>query len=129
MGGFATDKNIRVQSGDIVEITASGINCLNVIVDNGGTLWRNNATTGSMAYFNVYGDIVCNGTIGNGATFDAIGFNMEGAIVSISGTGTLDAGRIRKNTASPNATTQLTFTYTIMLTIHNSMLSYPQVKF
>ncbi len=110
LGGFATDKNIRVQSGDIVEITASGINCLNVIVDNGGTLWRNNATTGSMAYFNVYGDIVCNGTIGNGATFDAIGFNMEGAIVSISGTGTLDAGRIRKNTASPNATTQLTFT-------------------
>jgi hypothetical protein len=110
LGGFATDKNIRVQSGDIVEITASGINCLKVIVDNGGTLWRNNATTGSMAYFNVYGDIVCNGTIGNGATFDAIGFNMEGAIVSISGTGAFDAGRIRKNTASPNTTTQLTFT-------------------
>jgi hypothetical protein len=109
LGGFATDKNIQVQNGDIVEITASGINCLNLIVDNGGTLWRNNATTGSMAYFNVYGDIVCNGTIGNGTTFDAIGFNMEGANVSINGAGAFDAGRIRKNTAAPNATTILTF--------------------
>lgn len=109
LGGFATDKNIQIQSGDLVEITASGINCLNLIVDNGGTLWRNNTSTGSMAYFNVYSDIICNGTIGNGNTFDAIGFNMEGANVSISGSGTFDAGRIRKNTATPNPVTILTF--------------------
>jgi hypothetical protein len=77
----------------------------NIIVASGGKLYAN--LTSGNRYLNVYGDITCNGTIGNGSTFDGISFNIEGLKVTISGTGTFDASRIRKNTNTPNATSDL----------------------
>jgi hypothetical protein len=60
-----------------------------------------------MAYFNIYGNIVCNGQIGNGSTFDAVGFNFEGTEQSISGSGQCNLGRVRKF-GNTNLSTTLT---------------------
>ena len=47
---------------------------------------------------NVHGDIVCNGIIGNGAIFDGLSLGIESVICNVTGTGTFDVSRIRKNT-------------------------------
>jgi hypothetical protein len=107
LGGFANNKILRIQNATQVQITTSGIPCLDIIVDAGGQLWRNDNNPSNMAYFNVFGNIVCNGAIGNGTTFDAIGFNMEGTTASLSGIGTCNAGRFRKS-ANTNPTTTFT---------------------
>lgn len=100
LGGFGTAVNLRIRTGRIAQIVNSGVNCNDIIVEGGATLWRNSSSTGSMAYFNVTGDVICTGSIGNGSTFDAIGFNMEGNTHSLSGIGSFNVGRIRKSASA-----------------------------
>lgn len=92
-----------VQNGNTVTINASGLDMKNITVDNGGKLYTN--TSGTNRYINLYGDIVNNGIIGDGALNDGLGLNIEAAASSISGSGVTDFARIRKNTATvPTAT-------------------------
>lgn len=106
----ATD-NVFIRSDHIVKVDATGKNCLNLSVENGGQL---NCQTASSRLVNVYGSIACNGTIGNGATTDGISFRFYGADVSISGSGQFDAYTIRKGYTT-NATTNLTISMNVNL--------------
>ena len=100
-----TADNVWITAGNPVVVEATPKLCNNLTVQSGALLWTNNAAAGNL-YVQVHGNIVCNGTIGNGATYDQISFDIAGANVTISGTGTFDAGRIYKNT-STNATSNL----------------------
>lgn len=97
--------NVRILNTHTVTVELSGKPCADLVVDAGGKLYCNSFTN---YYVNVYGDtLMCNGTIGNGVTFDGISFNIEGASCRILGTGgSFDASRIRKNQAT-NTTTNL----------------------
>lgn len=87
-----------VQNGNTVTINASGLDMKNITVDNGGKLYTN--TSGTNRYINLYGDIVNNGIIGDGALNDGLGLNIEAVSSTISGSGLTDFARIRKNTAT-----------------------------
>ena len=97
--------NVKILNGHTITLEASGKNCADLVVDVGGKLFCNAFVN---AYVNVNGDtLMCNGTIGNGATFDGISFNIESANCRILGSGgTFDASRIRKNSGT-NPTTNL----------------------
>ena len=101
----SSTNNVRIQSGHIITVSASGAPCADLVVDAGGKLYCNGF--GNL-YVNVNGDtLMCNGTIGNGATFDGISFNIEGANCRLLGSGgSFDASRIRKS-AGTSPTTNL----------------------
>jgi hypothetical protein len=84
----------------------------NLTVDLGGQLLRN--STLAVRSITLTGNIVCNGTIGNGTTYDALGFNIEGATCTISGGGVFNAAYLRKN-SSTNVTTALTISTSLGL--------------
>lgn len=92
----SSTNNVRIQSGHIITVSASGAPCADLVVYAGGKLYCNGF--GNL-YVNVNGDtLMCNGTIGNGATFDGISFNIEGANCRLLGSGgSFDASRIRKS--------------------------------
>lgn len=98
---FRTDVSLIIQSGHIIALPASlgATNVKDLTIQTGAKLWRNSSSTANMVYLNVYGNIVNNGEIGNGTTFDANGFNIEGNC-TIQGTGIFNMGRVRKNTTS-----------------------------
>ncbi len=103
-GAPTSSDNVYIRSGHTVTLDVSGKNCKNLIVQSSGKLYDNSS---SVRYINVFGDVTCDGTIGNGSTLDGISFNIEGTSCTISGSGTFDALVIRKN-ASTNLTTTLT---------------------
>lgn len=77
-----------------------------LVVTSTGRLWTSDNPTN--VYMYIYGSTLqCDGQIGDNVLFDGISFGIEGANVTISGTGVFDASRIRKNTAVPNAVTNL----------------------
>lgn len=108
LGGFQGSRNIRIQNGHTVTVSTSPINCNDLRVDAGGKLFRNSNSTGDMVYFNLSGDLIVNGELGNGTTFDAIGINCEGGVGALgnnfNGSGIINLGRIRKS-ASTNPIT------------------------
>jgi hypothetical protein len=97
--------NVKILSGHTITVATSGAPCADLVVDAGGKLFANSFIN---FYVNVYGDtLMCNGTIGNGATFDGISFNIEGTSCRIIGSGgSFDASRLRKNLGT-NPTTNL----------------------
>ena len=99
---FRTDVSLIIQNGHTIALPASlaSTNVKDLTINSGGKLWRNSSSTANMVYLNVYGNIINNGEIGNGTTFDACGFNIEGNC-SVQGTGIFNLGRVRKNTTSP----------------------------
>jgi hypothetical protein len=99
---FRTDVSLIIQNGHTIALPSSlgATNVKDLTINSGGKLWRNSSSTANMVYLNVYGNIVNNGEIGNGTTFDACGFNIEGNC-SVQGTGIFNLGRVRKNTTSP----------------------------
>ncbi|MFN4083730.1 MAG: T9SS type A sorting domain-containing protein [Bacteroidia bacterium] len=102
--------NVTVQNGHTYTIPGSGtLECNNLTVDAGGKLFYN--TTG-VRYISINGNITCNGTIGNGTTLDGISFNINGASCTISGSGSFDCLRLRKNSTTP-ATTNLTISMNV----------------
>jgi len=100
----AQGDNVTIKSGHSVTIPSSGTKtCTNLTIENGGHLYAN--AGGAPRYMDIYGNITCNGTVGNGSTLDAISFNTEAANCLISGSGVFDASRIRKNTGTNSVTT------------------------
>lgn len=97
--------NVWILAGSTVTNTTSPISINNLNVAATGWLYANNA--GSNYYYYVYGNIVCDGKIGNGATFDGISFGIEGPTCTFSGTGFVDCSRVRK-TLSVVPTTNFT---------------------
>jgi hypothetical protein len=113
LGGFLSNRNIVIQTGDVVEFTTgSSYPCLNFTVQSGAQAYAN-ATTG-MRYITPHGNITNNGIIGNGTTIDALGFNIEGTTCLFSGSGTTNLSRIRK-TFNTNPTSTLTIAKNINL--------------
>jgi hypothetical protein len=105
LGGFSADVNVVVQNGHDV-VVASQLPCNNFTINNGGKAYRNNSTT--LAYLRVFGDsFTINGTLGNAPTLDALGLEVEGTNLVISGAGTATLSRIRKAT-STNSTSSAT---------------------
>jgi hypothetical protein len=98
---FRSDVSLVIQTGTTILLPSSlaATPVKNLTIQSGGKLWRNSNLTGNMIYLNVFGNIVNNGEIGNGTTFDACGFQIEG-ICQYSGTGIHNLGRVRKNTSS-----------------------------
>ena len=102
---FRTDVSLIIQSSHVIALPASlaATNVKDLTINSGGKLWRNSSSTANMVYLNVYGNIINNGEIGNGTTFDANGFNIEGNC-NVQGTGIFNLGRVRKNTTSVTST-------------------------
>jgi len=114
--------NVTILSGHIVVVESSGKSCLDLTVETGGKLFTNSTSTGGYPrYIYVYGNIHCHGEIGNGTTYDRLGFNIEGASCSISGGGTFDAACIRKY-KNINDTTTVTFGMNLILTYGGTAL-------
>lgn len=105
------NSDVQIMPGHIVNISASGFQARNLTVDATAKLWC--STAGTNKYLNVFGNILCNGTIGDyPTTNDDLCFNLEATNGSISGTGTFTAARIRKNLG-----VNITSTYTISMNI------------
>lgn len=103
---FSTSTSLVVQSGHTVVMNnVSPVNVNNLTIN--GRLWRNSAVASNMTYLNLYGNVVNNGIIGNGNTFDALGFNIEGINCQFSGSGVNNLGRIRKD-GNTNTTSTVT---------------------
>lgn len=103
---FSTSTSLVIQSGHTVVMNnVSPVNVNNLTIN--GRLWRNSAVSSNMTYLNIFGNVVNNGIIGNGNTFDALGFNIEGANCQISGSGVNNLGRIRKD-GNTNTTSTVT---------------------
>jgi hypothetical protein len=117
LGGFNSDKNIIIQNGHTVNLDVSGVTVRDIIVNPGGVLRRSQpdylvaGNPSNMAYFNLFGNITNNGTIGNGTLFNPLGFNLNGAGQIITGSGVTNIGRMRKNSAT-FATSTLTISTT-----------------
>ncbi len=89
--------NVHVLSGRTVVLDGSGQNFIirNLVVETGGKLWTDNDPVNN--YITIRGpQLRCDGQIGDGATFDGISFNFDGAATLLFGTGTFDASRLRK---------------------------------
>jgi len=96
--------NVIIRSTDTVsKLTADVVprNVKNLTVQNGGVLYTNVINNN---YINVYGNIICDGTIGSST--DNISFNIEGVRDTIKGAGSFICQRIRKN-SNGNAETSL----------------------
>jgi hypothetical protein len=115
-----TTTTVTVQAGHTIVVDGSSdpYDVRNLIVASGGKLYAN-LTTGNR-YLSVFGDITCNGAIGNGSTFDGISFNFEGSKATVSGTGTFDCSRMRKSTRTPNSVTDLILAMNVNLRWNNS---------
>lgn len=102
---FRPDVSLIIQNGHTIALPSSlaATNVKDLTINSGGKLWRNSSSTANMIYLNVYGNIVNNGEIGNGTTFDACGFNIEGNC-TVQGSGIFNLGRVRKNTSSLTST-------------------------
>ena len=111
-GAPTTADNVWILAGHTVTVEVSPKNCKNLNIEPGGKLYTN--STGANRFVNVFGNIVCDGTIGNGAVFDCIGFNIEGVTCLINGIGVFDASRIRK-AAATNPITSLTISMNVNL--------------
>jgi hypothetical protein len=78
----AATTNVTILNGHTYTLPNSGTRtCANLTVESTGKLYGNAAPASSPNYLNISGDILCNGSIGNGSTADAISFNVEGAYV------------------------------------------------
>ncbi len=118
--GVVGTSNATVRTGTTVTLTASAVNTAikGLTVQSGAKLFANNAAN---RYITIYGDVLNNGTIGNGATLDGISFNIEGTNSTVSGPGAFDLSRIRKN-FSTNSVSNLILAPTL-LNLHWSAAS------
>lgn len=106
LGGFSPNTNIVIQSGHQVDITVSGIDMNDLLVENGSKFMANDQDMTGAKYIRLYGDITNNGDIGNGSTPDNISIEFRGTeAISIGGTGNYNIGRIRKESGSTGIVT------------------------
>jgi hypothetical protein len=96
--------HVTILAGHTVILPSSGTRaCANLLLEQGAKLWANSSS--STRYLDIFGNIICNGTLGNGPVYDALALNLEGVECAISGSGTVDLARVRKNTAAAPTTT------------------------
>ena len=110
-GALPANTNVKIRTGHTVvldnNLPTKPIK--NLTLEVGSRLFSNDSTINANRYLTVFGYIFCNGNIGNGFNrYDNISFNIEGANCTISGSGTFNCGRIRKNSLT-NASTRLIF--------------------
>jgi hypothetical protein len=116
-GAAATAPNVTVRSGHTVYLNDTPFAVRNLTIETGGRVY---AGLGTNHYITIYGTTLqCDGEIGSGATFDQISFNIDGANVTIQGSGIFNASRLRKN-FNANTTTNLTIAMNINLWFNTS---------
>lgn len=100
----STTASAFIRNGHVVTFTVSGKQVKNLNVEAGGQLYANINSPGTgPRYLEVYGNVVCDGQIGNGpANADVISIKPEAANVTFSGSGTMDLTRLFKDVASTN---------------------------
>lgn len=94
--------SVTIRAGHVDSLDASPRLVRNLIVESGAKLLCGdpyNAGGQQNKYVSVYGNITCDGTIGNGALPDNICFNIDGTADTLRGAGNFSCNRIRKNTA------------------------------
>lgn len=99
-GSTSGTANVTIRSPHTVTLDASRANqpINNLIVQAGARIWANDSTFNGNRYLTVYGNISCNGNIGNAFNkYDNISFNIEGNPTTISGSGSFNASRLRKH--------------------------------
>lgn len=106
--------NVFIRAGHTVVVNGVGPYSLrDLTVEAGAKLWSSNNPDN--VYLSIYGNVFrCDGQIGDGATFDGLSFNTEGANMVLSGTGQFDASRLRKDDGV-NLTTNLSIAMDINL--------------
>jgi hypothetical protein len=97
-----TDVSTFVLNTHTITVPNSLYKIKNLTIDNGGKVYRNNTSATQIVYLSLYGNIICNGEIGNGTTNDAIAFHIQQGSHTISGSGTFNAFRIRNSNETPN---------------------------
>lgn len=114
---------INVTISHTVTLTTSIPNSpiYNLTVLAGGKLWTNDSTYNGNRYLTIFGDILCNGTIGNAFNkYDNVSFNIEGITSTINGTGGFYASRLRKSYTN-NTTTHLIIAKNIALKFNSGL--------
>lgn len=99
-GSVLGTANVTIRTGHTVTLDASrAANPIrNLTVESGSKIWTQDSSFNNNRYLTIYGNILCNGTIGRGANqYDNISFNIEGNPTTIYGSGNFNASRIRKN--------------------------------
>ncbi|TSA51154.1 MAG: T9SS C-terminal target domain-containing protein, partial [Sphingobacteriales bacterium] len=97
--------SVTVRAGHTVTVNGSGpYMAKDLTVASSGKLFCNTTTVNK--YLDIYGNITCNGTIGNSPSYDDISFDIDAASCTITGTGTFACTRIRKDN-NTNLTTNL----------------------
>ncbi len=114
-----------IQPGhDILLPSTKGITTL--LVQAGGSI-KAGATTSR--YLEIYGNsVTVHGTMGNGAANDGIGLEFHGPSATISGAGTIDLNRIRKNGFAATSLTiarSLNLRYNLDAALYNDIAGYP----
>lgn len=92
--------DVTISSGNIITLNGAGPYLVNSLtVASSGKLYTA-SNTGSNTYIVTYGNITCNGEIGNSPSYDDISFTIESSTCTISGAGTFSCSRIRKQWTS-----------------------------
>jgi hypothetical protein len=94
--------NVFIRNGHNVTLSDGPKSINHLIIDNGGRLYRNASSCASLQYFNLGGDLICNGNLGNGTTSDAIALNIQSGSHTIQGSGNFNAWRIRLSDENNN---------------------------
>ena len=120
---FTSNKNYVIRNGNTVQLnyTTTVPSMKNLTINAGGKIFTNVNTSGNEKYIRIYGNIINNGVLGNGTTYDAIGLSIEGTNSTISGAGSNNLGIIRKD-----LNTNLVSTLTLSA---NLSLRYPGTAF
>jgi len=92
---YNPNNGITIANGHTVTLNVDKTNINNITVNTGGILKTGTASTAPL-FFNVFGNITANGTVGVSSD-DGIAFNMEDGTHTISGTGAFYCSRIRKS--------------------------------
>jgi|GEM_PF-4206516 len=102
----STTASVFIQNPHTVSFDLSPRYVKNLFVKNGGKLYTGNFNSSGQnnKYVSVYGNIVCDGTIGNGLSYDDICFNIDGVNDTLSGSGDFSCSRIRKNATTNGST-------------------------
>ena len=115
----STTASVTIQATHTVTVPSAGTRTVkDLTIESGATLYAAAGSySSSLRYITVWGNIVCNGTLGSSASpiADFLSLNIEGPTCSITGTGTFAPARLRKGT-STNVTTSITLDMDATLT-------------
>jgi len=101
----SSSADVTIRTGHTVFVTDNNGKFNDLTVEIGGKVWVGTTTS---RFLYAYGDITCDGTIGDAGGTDGLGFDIEGASCMISGSGLFIISRMAKYTTA-STTTDLTF--------------------